>query len=236
MNLAKKLRDLVNNNLVETSAKVTSDDDDYLDAPTPASKPVAAISQEEKPAPSPAIEAIALRSTESAPPAPEPGIVTTPVAEETLTPESVYQMLSSLPENLPMRVKRAAIRNAIQNQGKEQGADVEMILGEATWKKMQMTQQLKQFDDQHSQATQALNAEIEALLKRRDTINSEFDGLREEAITQMEQMDRVIQFLGTDLAGGPSATTFASGSGNSSELPPHLREETASRLLGISES
>ena len=221
MNLAKKFRDLVNNNLVETHAKATSEDDDYLDAPTAPTAPTVA--------------AIALPVVEQIPSPSEPAVVAATV-EEALTPESVYQMLSSLPDNLPMRVKRAAIRNAIQNQGKEQGADVEMILGEATWKKMQMTQQLKQFDEQHTQATQALNAEIESLLKRRDGINSEFDGLREEAITQMEQMDRVIQFLGTDLAGGPGATTFASGNAMGSELPPHLREETASRLLGISES
>jgi hypothetical protein len=235
MNLAKKLRELVNNNLVDTNATNTPQEDDYLELPGVASKRTLAEAS------AAAAQAVA------APPAPVAVAPATPVVEvvadagipvvslgEGLSPESVYQMLSSLPDNLPMRVKRAAIRNAIQNQGKDQGADVETILGEATWKKMQMTQQLKQFDEQHHSATQALNAEIENLLKRRDSINAEFDKLREEVVGQMDQMDRVIQFLGTDLAGSPGTPTFASGTSN--ELPPHLREETAGRLLGISES
>jgi hypothetical protein len=233
MNLAKKLRELVNNNLVDTNAKTTAaeEEDDYLEMPGAVAKravaepaPVVAAPQVVEPVP--AIEA----PTAEAASDPSLPIV---AAGDSLSPESVYQMLSSLPDNLPMRVKRAAIRNAIQNQGKDQGADVETILGEATWKKMQMTQQLKQFDEQHVSATQALNAEIENLLKRRDSINGEFDKLRLEVVEQMDQMDRVIQFLGTDLAGSPGTPTFATG--HTAELPPHLREETAGRLLGITE-
>ncbi|MBB6051716.1 hypothetical protein [Armatimonas rosea] len=239
MNLAKKLRELVNNNLVDTNtANTTQEEEDYLELPGVASKRTVAEASAATP------QAVVAPPAPAAPVAVEPAApVVEPVAEagvpvvslgDSLSPESVYQMLSSLPDNLPMRVKRAAIRNAIQNQGKDQGADVETILGEATWKKMQMTQQLKQFDEQHHSATQALNAEIENLLKRRDSINAEFDKLRDEVVGQMDQMVRVIQFLGTDLAGSPGTPTFATG--HTAELPPHLREETAGRLLGISES
>jgi hypothetical protein len=234
MNLAKKLRELVNNNLVDTNAHAaSSEEDDYLDIPGTVTK----RGTNEAPAPVVVASPIEVAVVEAAVVAAAPEVsVEVAVPEITaagnLTPEAVYQMLSSLPDNLPMRVKRAAIRNAIQTQGKDQGADGETILGEATWKKMQMTQQLKQFDEQHASASQTLNTEIEALLKRRDSINTEFEKLRDEVHNQMDQMDRVIQFLGTDLAGTPGTPIFSSNN----ELPPHLREETASRILGIAES
>lgn len=233
MNLAKKLRELVNNNLVDTNGKAAAEEeDDYLELPGTVAKRAVAEPAPVAVAQPVVIEPVATVEAPTAEVASDPSVPIV-AAGDSLSPESVYQMLSSLPDNLPMRVKRAAIRNAIQNQGKDQGADVETILGEATWKKMQMTQQLKQFDEQHVSATQALNAEIENLLKRRDSINGEFDKLRHEVVEQMDQMDRVIQFLGTDLAGSPGTPTFATG--HTAELPPHLREETAGRLLGITE-
>jgi hypothetical protein len=225
MRLGQKLRELVSSNIVGNNDD--SDEDDYINIPNAKAAPAPQVSQ---PLPPPV--------------APPPPPVETPMVVpgleiltsagnvgSELTPESVSQMISALPDTLPMRVKRAAIRNAIQQQGKD-GADVESILGEATWKKMQMIQRLQKLDAEHKSTLDAINAEIAQLAAQRDQITNSFNSQQTSISTEMGQIDRVIQFLGTDLAG--SAPVSGLGS-RGEEVPPHLRDETAARLLGIHE-
>jgi hypothetical protein len=232
MGLGTKLRSMVSANFVVTNDE--KEEEEFLEVKKPRVAATTNVMPTAAAAPEPDLAPIAVVSV-----APVVSVVpvvsesTVPIvkSEDELTPEAVYRMLASLPDNLPMRVKRTAVRNAIQNQGKSAGVDLENILGEATWKKMQMAQRLQSVHQEHKQAMDIIEAEMQRLKSKQTEIQFEFATAQEQLQEQMGQMDRVIQFLGTDLAGGAPAPVFATGSGD--ELPPHLREETANRLLGI---
>jgi hypothetical protein len=173
-----------------------------------------------------------------------------------LTALQVAEMINALPETMPMRAKRAVIRATIEAQGTASGTTADHILADATWGKMQINQQLNKEQEETNTQIRALEAQIVAQESLLASTRQRWGNLIESRQQTLRQYDNVFQFLGSEIvAENPIRMNFASAhnpeltlvlstedslkdSSNShlaenDLLPPHLRDDSVRKILGL---
>jgi hypothetical protein len=172
------------------------------------------------------------------------------------TAEQAVNMLTALPENLPIAIKRKTVKATLDALGSPMGAAPEAIAQDATLKKDSLTNYLNSVVAQADEISGQATAEIEQLEAERAEVLARIDAAlaehqaRKAAVEekrafawdscrrQIGLMDEVVVFFQENLEEPVNTAPvrrevepeeeYADG-----ELPPHLANDTAYRLLGI---
>lgn len=118
-----------------------------------------------------------------------------PAISLTGKPELVLELLTALPDGLPLEQQRNVIHRALEQRAP---VDPDTLLGEVTWKKREALQVLKRLEEEQEAEQAAITAEIEVLWNRREAVGEAFAHQGAALRRQVEQMDRLLVFLGAE--------------------------------------
>jgi hypothetical protein len=171
-----------------------------------------------------------------------------------LTAEQAVQILSRIPSELPLRIRRLAVKaslDILHLSGKEAG---ESVVFDAANKIVQITRLQETVDDEVEVQRAEIAAEIaelEAEIAQRQEVLAAAQRRADTALANCRQraaeLNKVLIFFDDDGSGGSgsrhqsnSGITFSAGESDADEhpdeAPPYLREESVMRMLGLGSS
>jgi hypothetical protein len=177
--------------------------------------------------------------------------------------EQASKILSALPEDLPMRVKRMTVKATLDAVDPTAAIAPEDVVADAMLKKMHIAQYREALGDKVAEQRAAIEAEIartraeieaaiarmeREIVRRQEAIAAlELTKHRaaEECGKRIQQMEQVVLFFQAEAVAADPATPVAniatataaapSAPESEDELPPFMRDEAIYRLLGMDE-
>lgn len=157
------------------------------------------------------------------------------------TAEQALTMLSTMPRDLSLRVKRLTVKATLDAIGGTIGATPETISEDARAKRALLERYIADLDEETvevrariSERIQDLERQVEALKQDAMGATRKRNAAEEFCRAKAETLDQIIAFFEADAHSeegvDPSASTPVA---EVDELPPFMREDAVLRLLGI---
>jgi septal ring factor EnvC (AmiA/AmiB activator) len=117
---------------------------------------------------------------------------------QTLTPQQVYQILDSLPENLSSEARSVALRHILKKYDSATEMAQESLLGQAVWQHAQAQQSLKQLISKHQKMLQELELSLGQLNQKLAECEDSYQEQRRSFEEKQKQLSQVLIYLGED--------------------------------------
>jgi hypothetical protein len=157
------------------------------------------------------------------------------------TAEQALTMLSTMPRDLPLRVKRLTVKATLDAIGPTIGATPESISADAMAKRETLDHFLEELGDEVASHREIVEAEIASLEQqieeRRQLLKAtarKRNQAEEMCRSKAEMLDQIVAFFAaaeTGEATDESPDTLSAA--EMDELPPFMQEDAVLRLLGI---
>lgn len=155
------------------------------------------------------------------------------------TAEQALKIITALPEDLPMRVKRSTVKATLQAVSPETVEDASDVLADAMLKRVHVGQLRDALAEHVEIEIRQRNEEIVRLRSELDRVSNEATEYQrrqklfaESCENYINQFHQVVLFLQTEETNSQPVIQTV----EEDEIPPFMREDTVFRLLGINDS
>lgn len=152
------------------------------------------------------------------------------------TAEQALKLITALPEDLPMRVKRTTVKATLEAVSPTTADDARDVVADAMLKRVHVGQFRDALSERLETELRNRNEEMTRLRAELERLGGEVVEFQRrqkvvvEACDQhIHQFQQVVLFFQTEEAGAPAVTQSA----DDDEIPPFMREDTVFRLLGM---
>lgn len=121
-----------------------------------------------------------------------------------LTLPQLGQLLSSLPDNLPVALRTSTLSQILQKHYALDPALQSELLGQAVWERVQLQQQLERLQSQHQQQLEELHAQLARCEAQLEKQERQYQAQRAALREQATPLDHVLRLLSATLADSES--------------------------------